>query len=185
MSEQKCIIVHGCPSTSLDASYNQHWIPWTKNTLEQHGIKTHTPMMPSPWEPSYEKFKKEFEKNKIDSNTILIGHSCGCAFLIRWLGDSNHKIEKLILVAPWKINDEGDVFREHFYSFEINPEIKKRVKKIIYFTANNEEDAGKKSLKMYHDILGGEIVTIPNYGHFTLNEMKTEKFPELISKAIE
>ena len=36
--------------------------------------------MPEPWKPDYEKFKKEFGKYKVSKNTILIGHSCGCAF---------------------------------------------------------------------------------------------------------
>ena len=35
---------------------------------------------------NYSKLKEEFEKQGIDENSILIDHSCGCAFLARWLG---------------------------------------------------------------------------------------------------
>jgi len=105
----KCIIIHGCPSNKEKAmspeerTYNKHWIPWTKKQLISKGIETETPLMPEPWEPKYELFKKEFEKYNVNENTILIGHSCGCAFLVRWLGETKQRINKLILVAPWKI----------------------------------------------------------------------------------
>lgn len=89
MDTQKvnCIIIHGCPSNIEKAmnpetrTYDKHWIPWAKKELLARGIKTETPLMPTPWNPDYEKFKKEFEKCKITENTILIGHSCGCAFV--------------------------------------------------------------------------------------------------------
>ena len=83
--------------------------------------------MPEPWKPDYEKFKKEFEKYKVDENTILVGHSCGCAFLVRWLGETKKKIYKLILVAPWKIPKKNDEARQKFYVYNIDKTIHSRV----------------------------------------------------------
>ncbi len=60
--EKKCIIIHGCPSTSEDQTYDKHWIPWIKQQLIANNIDTETPKMPSPWQPDYVKFKAEFEK---------------------------------------------------------------------------------------------------------------------------
>ncbi|MBU2589803.1 MAG: alpha/beta hydrolase [Nanoarchaeota archaeon] len=182
----KCIIIHGCPSKKdlnpETRTYDKHWIPWIKNKLISMGIKTETPLMPEPWAPDYDKFKKEFEKYPVDENTVLIGHSCGCAFLVRWLGETKKKIFKLILVAPWKINDEGkgDKFREAFYTYSIDENIKKRVKAIIMFTADDEEDEGKESLRIFHKALGGKIIELKEQGHYTIGDMGTEKFPELI-----
>ena len=48
------------------------------------------------------------------------------------------------------------------------------------FTADNEADEGKKSLKMFHKVLGGEIINLGNYGHYNTSGMGTEEFPELI-----
>ncbi len=62
---QNCIIIHGCPSNVEKAmnpetrTHDKHWIPWVKNTLTKFGIPTEAPLMPEPWEPSYEKFKAE------------------------------------------------------------------------------------------------------------------------------
>lgn len=161
-------------------TYDKHWIPWIKEQLIARGIKTETPRMPSPWEPDYEKFKKEFEKCEVGENTILIGHSCGCAFLVRWLGETKKKIFKLILVAPWKIPDKDDEFRKRFYEYPIDETIKSRIKEIIMFTADDEEGDGKKSLKIFHQALGGKVIELKGRGHYTMGDMGMEKFPELL-----
>jgi|SRR3989344_3682057 len=185
MKEQvNCIIIHGCPSNSQDKSYNRHWMPWTKQEITSKGIKAETPLMPEPWKPNYDKFKREFEKNKVNENSILIGHSCGCAFLVRWLGESKKKITKLILVAPWKIPKKNDKSREEFYTYDIDETIKKRVKEIVMFTSDDEEKEGKKSLEIYHKALGGKIISLKEHGHYTFGDMKTDKFPELIKEVI-
>ncbi len=181
-----CIIIHGCPSDAEKAmnpatrTYDKHWIPLLRQNLIAVGIKTEMPLMPDPWEPKYQKFKAEFEKYKVGESTILVGHSCGSAFLVRWLGETKRKISKLILVAPWKIPDKDDKFREEFYTYQIDESIKSRVNEIVMFTADDEEDEGKESLKIFHQALGGEVIELKRHGHYTLGDMRTEEFPELL-----
>mgnify|MGYP001604620846 CR=1 FL=1 len=185
------IIIHGCPSNKEKAmdhkrrTYDKHWIPWIKKELISRSIKTETPLMPEPWEPDYNKFKEEFEKLKITEDTILIGHSCGCAFLVRWLGETKQKINKLILVAPWKIPDKEDKFRKEFYGYKIDGMIKKRAKEIIMFTADDEEDDGKRSLEIFYKALGGKVIELNGRGHYTFGDMKTEEFPELLKEILD
>ncbi|OHA16365.1 MAG: hypothetical protein A3G52_04445 [Candidatus Taylorbacteria bacterium RIFCSPLOWO2_12_FULL_43_20] len=182
----KCIIIHGCPSDVEKAmnpesrTYDKHWIPWLKRNLILLGVETETPLMPDPWEPNYRKFKAEFEKYEVNENTILIGHSCGSAFLVRWLGETGRKIFKLILVAPWKIPDKDDEFRKEFYTYPVDEEIKSRIGEIVMFTADDEEDEGKESLKILHQSLGGTIIELKGCGHYTFIDMGTEEFPELL-----
>lgn len=181
---KNCIIIHGCPydvKQAIDPT-TQHWMPWLKKELETRNIRTKTPLMPEPWAPSYMAFKKEFEKYPINEMSALIGHSCGCAFLVRWLGDSKQKIDKLILVAPWKVAIEDAQLKVNFYNFEIDNSIKNRVNEITIFTADNEEIDGKKSLQIYHNALGGEVIELKNHGHYCLDDMGTEEFPELLEK---
>jgi len=166
-------------------TYDKHWIPWVKRNLIASGIGTETPLMPDPWEPNYQKFKTEFEKYEVGENTILVGHSCGSAFLVRWLGETKRKISKLILVAPWKIPDKDDEFRKEFYIYPIDENIKSRVDKIVMFTADDEEDEGKESLKIFHQALCGEVIELKEHGHYTLGDMRTEEFPELLEKIIQ
>ncbi|MFZ5391002.1 MAG: hypothetical protein ACOZAJ_01880 [Patescibacteria group bacterium] len=86
MTNKNCLIIHGCPSEAEQAmspatrTYDKHWLPWLKHQLIASNIPTEAPLMPEPWAPDYDKFKQEFEKYQVNENTILIGHSCGCAF---------------------------------------------------------------------------------------------------------
>lgn len=148
------------------------------------GIPTETPLMPEPWEPSYEKFKEEFEKQEINENTILIGHSCGTTFLLRWLGESKQKIAKLILVGPWAVADKDNGARRVFYEHPIDSSIQERVDQIIYFTSNNEHPDGQKSLKIIHEAIDGKIIDLPGRGHYIMRDMGTTEFPELIEEIV-
>ena len=190
MEKRNCIIIHGCPSDTPRSknpetrSYDKHWIPWLTKELNNRGIDTIAPLMPSPWKPVYADFKEEFEKYEVNQNTILIGHSCGCAFLVRWLGESKQRIKRLILVAPWKIPDEDSELKKDFYNYSIDESIKERVEEIIMFTADNEEEDGKKSLDLFHNGLGGKIINIPNYGHYCFNDIGGEELPELLEEVL-
>jgi hypothetical protein len=186
-----CVIIHGCAPGEREAmnpedkNYNNHWIPWIKKELEMRGIKTKIPLMPNPSAPNYNAFKKEFKKCTVSENTILIGHSCGTSFLVRWLGESKQKIKKLILVAPWKTFDENDSLRKAFYDYPIDNSIKSRIKEIVLFTADNEAEAGKISLQIFHDAFGGKTISLKRMGHYNLEDTETEKFPELLQEAIQ
>jgi len=183
-----CIIVHGCPSDAEKAmnpktrTYDKHWMPWLERELSSRGIMTVTPLMPEPWKPDYGVYKKEFAKYDVNEDTVLVGHSCGCAFLVRWLGETKRKIRKLILIAPWKIPDKGDKFRGAFYTYPIDRTIRLRVKDIVMFTADDEEKDGKRSLEIFHDALGGKVIELKGRGHYTLDDMGTEEFPELLKE---
>jgi len=53
------------------------------------------------------------------------------------------------------------------------------------FTADDEEEEGKESLKIYNKSLGGKIIELKGHGHYTRGDMGTAKFPELIKEIIE
>lgn len=165
-------------------TYDKHWIPWTKRELEALGYRVETPLMPTPWIPDYRAFKESFEKNVISDGDILIGHSCGGSFLIRWLGETKRTARKLILVAPWKIPDPGDSLQEEYYGYEIDRSIPERVGAITMFTSDDEEEEGKESIRMFHEALGGKLIDLPKHGHYTLGDMGTEEFPELIGEVV-
>jgi len=184
---KNCLVVHGCPGDEeslMDLSertYTKHWIPWIRRELNARGIPTQVPLLPEPWAPVYEKFKAEFEKYPVNESTILIGHSCGGAFLVRWLGDTKQKIDTLILVAPWKIPDPKKVGRDAYYGFPIDETIKERVKRIVMFVSDDEYEDGKKSVEIFHRALGGELIELSGRGHFTMDSMGTDAFPELLA----
>jgi uncharacterized protein len=185
-----CIIIHGCPSDEEKAmnpetrTYDKHWIPWLKRELLARGVATETPLMPNPWAPRYEAFKQEFEKYEVNEDTVLVGHSCGTTFLVRWLGETKQKVKKLIMVAPWKVPYGRDEARRELYTYEIDETIKDRVKEIVMFTSDDEEEDGKKSVGIFHKAIGGKIIDLSKHGHYTMEDMGTEELPELLEEVL-
>ncbi|MFA5952990.1 MAG: class I tRNA ligase family protein [Candidatus Pacearchaeota archaeon] len=176
------IVVHGGDLGEKDNSYFKHWMPWLKKKLNENKIHSEFPLMPVDVKTTYNDWKKIFDKFEINDESILIGHSRGTAFLVKWLGETKKKVKKLILVAPWKFADKKH--KETFYDFKIDNEIKNRINEIIIFTSNDEEKDGKNSVKIFYDSLGGKKIELKNHGHFTLEDMKTEEFPELLNEII-
>ena len=187
---KNCIILHGCPLNIEKARdperrmYDKHWMPWLKNQLEEKGIEVSVPLMPNPWSPNYESWKNEFDKLKIDKETILIGHSAGGAFLVRYLGETKKRVKKLILVAPWKIPDENNEIEKKFYNYPISVSVGSQVNEIIIFTSDDEEEEGKESAKIFQEALNGKLIELKKHGHYTKKDMGTEEFPELLGEVL-
>lgn len=185
-----CVIVHGCPSNSekgMDAktrTYDKHWMPWVKRELEKKGVNVSTPLMPEPWSPNYSKWKKEFEKSNINENSILIGHSGGAGFLVRWLGETKKRIKKLILVAPYLIDSGVDPELKDLVNFKIDSKLKEYCDDLIVFLDKKDDAEIIKSVDFIKSNLGGRIIELPNHGHFTLEDMRSEEFPELLNEII-
>src|SRR3989344_5103558 len=110
---------------------------------------------------------------------MLVGHSCGACFLLRWLTENTIHIDKLVLVAPWL--DPNRRRTSDFYDFEIDPAIADRAGKIHLFESSDEDVEGVlESVATIEKIFPSIIVhRFDNMGHFTIGDMKTEKFPEL------
>lgn len=182
----KIVVVHGCTDDEGDDTIMDHWHPWLENELKNRDIIVDRPALPCPWNPSYEEWKKTFEKIGIDEKSIVVAHSCGAAFSVRWLGENNKKIAKLILVAPWIVGSKDYSDGENdLYKFDINKDINNRIGEIIIFTSDNERKAGKESVEIYEKNLKARIIEIKNHGHFIESHMETNEFPELLSEILD
>jgi predicted alpha/beta hydrolase family esterase len=183
-----CIIVHGGPLDVPESDPHQlhtlNWFLWVKKELEQRGIKTAIPSMPHPWNPIYDEYKAEFEKLFIDETSIVIGHSRGCAFLVRWLGETKRKVGTLVMVAPSFIPSGNNELKNIFYNFAIDPTIRDRVKQRIIFTSDTEDTDGKKSAEIAHEKLDCRVISLANHGHYTTEDMGGNSFPELIEAVL-
>jgi len=186
-----CIIIHGCPSNKEKAmnpetrTYDKHWIPWIRRELEKVGIKVFTPLMETPWDPKYEEWKEVVDKLDVNENSILIGHSCGGAFLIRWLDETKKKVKRLILVSPGKAGKARSKFTANLYGEKVVKNLKKYVHdEIILFTSNNDIKEHIEGAYAYEKELPAKIIFLKNKGHFTQGDMGTEEFPELLKEVL-
>lgn len=179
------ILIHGsCDkeeffSKQYPSLSNSHWFPWLQKQLLINGIETQTPEMPEPYKPNYEKWKREFERYDINQNTILVGHSCGGGFLVRWLSENEIQVKILVLVAPWI--DPSERRSKTFFDFQINPRLQSRVKNIDILISEDDDTEGvQKSFSIISKALkSANIHKFKDKGHFCLEEMETEKFPFL------
>ena len=186
----KCVLVHGCPSkpeerVDVTKASDKHWIPWMREQMQKNKIQVFTPLMPEPWKPDYAVWKKEFEKIPVDEHTVVVGHSCGGAFLVRWLGETQRKVKKLILLAGAKIpaDDANEVIR-NLYDFDIDPRIRDNVGEIAILISDDDEDRHRKSATMYVEALHGKIMKFKGKGHFLFKQMGTNAFPELFDEIL-
>lgn len=163
---------------------DRDWIPWLKEKLKDKGYEAHNPSMPKFWEPSYEEWKAKIEEYEIDESTVLIGHSLGAAFLLRYLGDKKLKIKKLILVSPSLVSKENFPAVAKFYDFEIDKGIAERTNEIVIYTSDNDYQRMIESAKIAHDKIGGRLIELKGQGHFIEKHMGKSEFPELLDEAL-
>lgn len=185
---KNCIIIHGGPLTDTPENpHNLHtlyWHPWIKNELEKQDISTLVPAMPNPWNPKYEEYKEVVDKLPISEHSVLVGHSRGVAFLLRWLGDTKQKVNKLIMVAPNLRTESADSELQDFYDFEIDALIKEMVPNRIVFTSENDDLENMESAKLIAEKLDCKVINLPTHGHFITQEMGTNEFPEILEEIL-
>ena len=105
---KSALILHGtCDrkeyfDENMSSLSNSHWFPWLQKQFLCHDILCQTPELPNAYNPNYNDWKKIFENFYNEDVKIIIGHSAGAGFILKWLQDNPQtKLDKLILVAPW------------------------------------------------------------------------------------
>lgn len=189
---KKAIILHGiCDEQeyhdeSEPSPSNNNWIAWLQKQLMIQGFDCQTPEVPYSYKGIYEDWKHIFERMEVDEQTILIGHSAGCGFFLKWLSANDVSVDKIYMVAPWL-----DPFNEYaetgFLSCELNGNLIDRVNKIeIIYSEDDPVEGVKKTV----DIIGEKYPSITNIsklnglGHFSSKARGTEVFPEILDVII-
>ncbi len=186
---KSAIIIHGMPERgdylarqpALESS--QHWIPWLCAALSAQGVAAIAPEMPVPYEPRYSAWKETLEKQRVDKATILIGHSCGAGFLLRWLSEYRGSVAKLLLVAPWM--DPKKELATDMFDFAIDPALAQKADEVVLLYSNDDDSEILASAEQITAQLPGiKIMRFAGKGHFTLEDMQTTEFPELLEAAL-
>jgi predicted alpha/beta hydrolase family esterase len=167
------IILHGKPDPGQEEYYNadfpsasnSHWLPWLQKQLTIHDIAAQTPEMPN-------------ERYDINPDTLLVGHSCGAGFIVRWLSEHpDIRVGNVVLVAP-SLGIDWDT--SGFFNFTIDPNLASRTQKLMIFIADNDRDAIQQAAKILRETIADvQYREFRGYGHFCIDDMKTVEFPEL------
>ncbi|MBN1258684.1 serine hydrolase family protein [Candidatus Peregrinibacteria bacterium] len=164
----------------------ENWFPWMKRELTKLGYRVFVPQFPTPHNQTPEKWFevfKEYEKY-YNSETILIGHSLGGAFLLRVLEKYDVKIKAAFLVAapvgvlPIKNLLTDKPFIEKPFDWDM---IKSRVEKFAVFHSDNDPYVSLGNGQELAKKLGVDLTFVPNAGHFNKTAGYTE-FKLLLDK---
>lgn len=186
---ESALILHGtCDKEEffdkdISSLSNSHWFPWLQKQFLCKNILCQTPEMPMPYNPSYENWRKTFENFYNDEVKIIIGHSAGAGFILKWLHNNPQvKLDKLIFVAPWLDTDKECA---DFLDFQMKDNVLDNIKEIILFYSSDDDvsilDSVNLILSHYKRI---KTYRFENKGHFVYGKIGST-FPELWNSIIE
>ncbi len=185
------ILLHGLPSKEeyydpeRPSASNAHWFPWLQNQLLVHDIKADTPEVYKPFEMQWDDWVKEVERFDILSDTVLVGHSMGGGFWVRYLNEHpDLRVDKVILLAPWlNLNHEE---KTDFFDFELRLNITKQARQFTIFASDNDDEEVQNSVEFLREkLIDADFIDFRNYGHFCTSDLGTDAFPELLSVIID
>lgn len=187
---KNAIILHGKPGeeeyydTQFPSPSNFHWLPWLQKQLLAKDIKADTPEVQYAFDPRWDLWLKEVERFEIGPETILVGHSCGGGFWVRYLSERKDlNVGKVILVAP-SLNPE-QTWGKKFFNFEIDPSLSKRVKELVIFNSTDDGDGIQESVRTIREALPETTYReFENMGHFTHRSMASAEFPALLEEIL-
>lgn len=184
---KQCIIIHGKPGRQeyedphVPSPSNHHWFPWIQKQLLLHNILTQTLEMPRPFEPVYAQWAFTLDNIRLDADTIMVGHSCGGGFILRYLSERKLSVRGIALVAPWL--DPGHTKTADFFAFIPDPQLLSRIQHAHMLHSTDDPAQGiaesVKTIQTWYPAM--RVHTAHHKGHYTIEEMKTPEFPELLS----
>ncbi len=104
---------------------------------------------------------------------------------MRWLDETKRKIKKLILVSPGKSGKGRNPARAKLYGEKTIKNISQLVSQsIVIFTSDNDIQSHIVGAREYEKELPAKVIFLKNHGHFTLGDMGTKEFPELLKEVL-
>lgn len=186
---KNAIILHGRPgkeeyySDDYPSASNSHWLPWLQKQFLMHDVKADTPEVPHAYNPVYELWKTEFERCDVTPDTLLVGHSTGAGFIIRWLSESIVRVGKVFLIAPWL--DPRNELDTNMFDFTIDTHLAQKTDGVRVFVSEDDEDGILETVARIEAEV--EAVTIRRFsdkGHFCMGDLGTAAFPELLEEVL-
>ena len=187
---KNAILLHGYQgseeyyNSNMPSASNSHWFPWLQKELLINEIKADTPEVFRHYEMKYSAWVEEIERFAINRESILIGHSMGGGFWVRYLSEHPEiYVDKVILVAPWvNLNHEAD---SDFFEFNLDPTITEHANEFIIFASDDDKMDIQNSIDyLINNLPNTKVRTFHGYGHFTHRTLMDDKFPELLESCL-
>lgn len=182
---KRAIIVH-CWSGVPDYC----WYPQTKRELESVGFEVLVPAMPETDAPEFSRWLATLQKvaGAPDKELYLIGHSLGCATIMRYLEafPEGAKVGGVVFVAGFT-EDLGYKELKSFFATPLDFEkIKSRAGHFTAIYSDNDPYVPVKHAEILKEKLGAQLIFKPGLKHFSgpaVYEESCTSLPE-VSQAI-
>ena len=170
-------IFHG-----IYGSPDENWFPWLKGELENRGCAVHIPHFPTKENLTPQDWWKAFKpyEKHLDDDSIIIGHSLGCAFALKVI--EKHPVKAGFFVAPafGKTNNEFTPIMEKIADQPFDWEmIRSHCADFHIFHADNDPYLRKKKAEELAENLQCDVVWVRRAGHFNTASGFTD-FPMLL-----
>lgn len=186
---KNALILHGSYS-----SPDKNWFQYVGKKVGEKGYKVAIPQLSSINELNIEEtFQELFNKNLINRETVMIGHSSGATLILHFLQmlPAEIVIEKAILVSGFVDANLTEALLkeiprsdfENLFSKSWNWEkIRKNSRKFIIIHAPDDPYVQMRHAEFLRDRLKGSLISIPGGGHFSTNTGgdRFKEFPELL-----
>lgn len=159
------ILIH-----SYNADTFESFAPSIEKMCVENNIPYIAPKFPIRQEATFEGWEEIFNKCDINEDSIIIAHSLGTQFIIKYLAKNSIKISTYISVAGF-INYEGrkdlETILNRFKPSDIDFEkCKTLIKNKYSIYSDNDEVNEISKLENYANKLGAEKILLEGKGHF-------------------
>ena len=175
---------------SLNADTVEMWGKDVKENFEEKGIEVIMPEFPIRAESAYKKFEKILEyyinNGKLNSNSIVVAHSIGNAYFVRFCKEKEYKPNVYISVAPGAVypypSNRTDYIVEVKKQAYVKEDAFNYMKKLDcekYCLYSDEEDKNIEKFTRFIEDTASKGIYLKGYYHFD-GHHNINKVPELI-----
>lgn len=182
--EKNIFILH-----SLNGDTLSMWGKDIKDEFSQKGFNVTMPEFPIRADSKYEKFEtileKYIENGELNSNSIVIAHSIGNAYFVRFCEEKNFVPNSYIAVAPGAVYEYPSSRTDYIVEVKKQAYVKKKsldyMKNIEcekYCLYSDEDDKNIEKFTRFIDDTNSKGIYLKNYNHFD-GYHEIYKVPEL------
>lgn len=148
------------------------WYPWVKKELEVKGFQVAVPAFPETELPKMDRWVPKLQEviGVPDENLYLIGHSIGCATIMRYLETlkENERVGGVVFVAGFTEN-VGYAEIQNFFETPLDLEkIKTKAKKgFVAIHSDDDPYVDLRYANTFKEKLGAEIIIKHGAKHFS------------------
>lgn len=169
---KRAFIIHGYVGAPNDA-----WKPWLKESLEERGFVVAAPQMPDPDQPKLSRWVRTIEDvvGSPDPDCYFVGHSLGCATILRYLESlpEGGRVGGCVFVAGFAASHKPEF--ETFFQSPIDwDKVRAACNKYVAVYSDNDVWVSLRNSETFEAELGAKVFVEQFKGHFGADDGITE-----------